>query len=136
MQQDGIQMDAQDLMIQDIMRLKENDKELYDLDRKKTELIMELNTNLKEVVVEQKVIKKDVNELKDKMSKVETSTAATNADVNNLKSDMREVKEDMKEVKQVVTSKKWQPKDIAVIVVAVLALCSSVITTLITALIK
>lgn len=136
MQQDGIQMDAQDLMIQDIMRLKENDKELYDLDRKKTELIMELNTNLKEVVVEQKVIKKDVNELKDKMSKVETSTAATNADVNNLKSDMQEVKEDMKEVKQVVTSKKWQPKDIAVIVVAVLALCSSVITTLITALIK
>lgn len=70
------EMDVQDLISNEIDRLKTNDSELYALDREKTKLIMETKEDISEMKAEQRNQRASLEELKDKMENVELVTTA------------------------------------------------------------
>ena len=96
--------EVQEMLERELNRCKDNEQELYSLDRKRAEQMAE--------------IQKDITEVKTKMDDLET--------------DVAEIKIEVKEIKRITTEnsqrKKWEPKDYCVVIVALLSLIGTIIT--------
>ncbi|MBO7714441.1 MAG: hypothetical protein J6S85_12770 [Methanobrevibacter sp.] len=98
------------MIMQEIQHIKENQSQLYDMDRQRIETLAELkadNTNMK----------KDIEEVKD--------------EIREFKDDMKSVKKDISEINTKLNNKpRFTGKDIALIIVALIGLAGTILTAL------
>lgn len=106
----------------ELERVKDNQSELYELDRKRQQDIATMRSDITEIKTEQKFIKEDVTELKTDMAGVKT-------DMAEFKTNQKEMQQDIKSIRSSIENHRWQPKDYVAVIVAVLALVGTVLST-------
>ena len=116
-------MENIDLIQSEIDRVKNNQNELYALDRKKAEVMASIQTDLAEIKVKNQNMENDIAELKTDISDLK-KTAAT-------KEDVAEIKADVQEIKATINSRKWQAKDKVAIITAFISLVGVIAVALI-----
>lgn len=144
MQTDGKNMgtDYQELLEREINRCKDNEQELYSLDRKRAEdmaniieKIANITANQTHMQQEMSEFKNDIGQLDLKVEQLQAKFEQVEGKVDNVNREMPELKSEVKEIKKLVEiqsqRKKWEPKDYCVVIVAILSLAGSIITTLI-----
>ena len=128
--------EAHNIIEQELNRVKDDLAELYTLDRQRQKESAEMAADLREIKTEQQVMKKDITELKTSMSevnehmnKIDNKMDKMGSDISNLNNIVTNIN---KKVSQMTEEKKWQPKDIALIVVAALSMTGVVISAILT----
>lgn len=146
---------AHEMFANELMRVKQNQTDLYNLDRKKMEEISlmqsklaaieegqkgtkedvaELKNGQKEMTKEITAVKSDVSDVKLKVEKVESKVDNVESKVDSVESKVDSVKEEvireLKTLKSSQAKKQWTPKDYCVIIVAFLSLAGTIVTCL------
>lgn len=122
--------EAHEILLKEIDRVKNNQTDLYSLDRKRAETLSDMQSDIAEIKTDSQHMKQDITELKEKLETVEKNQVDMKEDQIEFKSDLKEIKTDMKELKENFKGTRWQPKDICVIIVAIISLLSSVLVCL------
>lgn len=124
--------EAHELLEREINRCKDNEQELYSLDRERSKVMAEIQQDLAEIKANHKNMKEDMQEFKKDMDLVKGGLSEVKEDVSGLKTDMSVVKTQVNKIKEITEAqaakKVWTPKDWAVIIVAALSLAGTVIT--------
>lgn len=146
----GNDMDASELMQKEIDRVKENQSQLYSLDREKQKVMTDIQTDIAEIKAEHKntkedmsEVKKDVTEMKREISDINNTVSEVKHKVESLESKFDvtdkkvdavkdEVVAEIKTLKNDMNRNKWQPKDWCVIIVAAFSLIGTLLTAILT----
>lgn len=128
--------EAHNIIERELNRIKDNQSELYSLDRQRQKDNAEMAADLREIKTEQQVMKKDITELKTSMSEVndrvntmDNKMDKMGSDISNLNTVVTNINQ---KVNQMTENKKWQPKDIALIVVAALSMTGVIVSAILT----
>lgn len=128
--------EAHNIMERELNRIKDNQSELYSLDRQRQKDNAEMAADLREIKTEQQVMKKDITELKTSMSEVndrvntmDNKMDKMGSDISNLNTVVTNINQ---KVNQMTENKKWQPKDMALIVVAALSMTGVIVSAILT----
>lgn len=128
--------EAHNMIERELSRIKDSQSELYALDRQRQKDIADMTADVREIKTEQQTMKKDVNELKASMSevnerinKVDNKMDKMGTDISNLNNVVTNINQ---KVNQMTENKKWQPKDIALIVVAALSMTGVIVSAILT----
>lgn len=111
--------EAHDIMYQELQRVKDNQSELYSLERKKSDEMSEIKEDIATLKQSGKTMQQDIEELKNGMEEVKATTSALKTDVKGLKQDMTDIKES-------IQNKKWKPADYVAIIVAFISMVGTV----------
>lgn len=109
-----------DYITKELDRTKNDIAALYDLDRKKAADMAEIKADIKEIKADHKNMKQEIAEFKKELGDVKK-------DINDVKVAVNNISQDLKNI----TEHKWQSKDLAIVIVAVISLISSVSVALI-----
>ena len=124
--------EAHNIIENEINRLKDNDRELYSLDRKRQQEIAEMTADVRVIKNEQQIMKKDITELKSRMDEVNEKTADMCQKVDRITTDIENVKKltgSMNNtLNQYMNKPKWQPKDYCVVIVAALSMIGVIVS--------
>lgn len=127
--------EAHELLEREIERCKNNEQELYTLDRTRSQTMAEIQQDIAEIKVDSKNMKEDLKEFKQDLSTVKQEQSEVKTDVKDLNKKVEEVQIEVKEIKKIVEKtvqkKKWEPKDLAIVIVALLSLIGTIVTALI-----
>lgn len=123
--------EAHELLESEINRCKDNEQELYELDRKRAQTMAEIQKDIAEIKTDHKHMKEDIQEFKKDLGAVKSNQSEMKLDVKELKQNMQQVQAEVKDVKSLLQTKKWEPKDYCVIIVALLSLAGTIITVLV-----
>ncbi len=128
--------EAHNIIERELNRVKDDLSELYTLDRQRQKESAEMAADLREIKTEQQVMKKDITELKTSMSEVNKSVNAMGSKMDKMGSDISSLNNVVtninQKVNQMTENKKWQPKDIALIVVAALSMTGVIVSAILT----
>lgn len=124
--------EAHNMMENELSRIKDNQSELYSLDRQRQKEIADMTADVREIKAEQQTMKEDINELKIGMSEANTKITGLDNKVDKINIEMENVKavtSSMNDKLTQFTAKaKWQPKDYCVVIVAVLSLIGVIVS--------
>lgn len=112
--------EAHEILVQELDRVKNNQSELYSLDRERREQLSDIQNSITQIREENQNMKNDITELKTDMSSVK-------ADMGTVKQDLASVKTSITKI-EANTKKSWEPKDYVAVIVAVLAMAGTVLS--------
>jgi len=119
--------EAHEIVMQEVNRVKESQAELYSLDRKRSEAMLEMQKDIAILKTDGKYTKEAVESLQGDLSEVKK-------DVSDIKSDIKQfsgIERTVNEMSQKMQSKKWQPKDYCLLVTSILTFVSAIVVALI-----
>lgn len=114
MQKELSPMETMDLIQSEIDRIKNNQTDLYALDRKRSESMAHIEKDVAESKIKIQNMETDIQEVKSDVAQVKKDMAT--------KEDLKQINESIKHINEKLDSRKWQPKDTAAIVTALLSL--------------
>lgn len=125
-----MQCEAHDLLISELERVKNNESQLYELDRKRQTQLADIQSSISEIKVKNQNMENDIQELKTDMSHVKTDMSEVKTDVSEVKAVVTNLDATVNEINKRAASKRWQPQDYVAIIVAALALAGTIVTAL------
>lgn len=131
-EENNMKCEAHDLLEKEINRCKDNEQELYTLDRKRAQDMAEIKSDIAEIKADHKNMKEDIIEFKKDLNIVKLEQAEMKTDVKDLKKLQEVTQQEVKSLKTLtensLSKKKWEPKDWTVVIVALLSLAGTIIT--------
>lgn len=130
--EDIMKCEAHDFLEKEIQRCKDNEAELYQLDREQSKVMNEIQRDVTELKIGTKKMEEDVKQLKTDMAEVKTKVDSQAIETEAIKAGMNEIKTEVKEIKSITMKqaekKHWEPKDYVAVIVAALALIGTIFT--------
>lgn len=127
--------DTLELFRAELERCKNNEQELYSLDRQRAAAMSDIQQKVTKISTEQEVIKEDVKEFKKDLGSVVNKVEGIESKVDKVEVKVDSIQLEVTQIKKITQEaaerKQWQPKDIAIIVVALISLIGTIVTALI-----
>lgn len=110
-------------LLQEITRIKDDERELYALDRERQKVMADIQQDIREIVTEHKSVKKDLETVHKEITGIKNNISEVNSKVSSI-----ETKVDT--ITQTINNTAWTPKDKGIVIVAVLSLIGTLATAL------
>lgn len=124
--------DNTELLSREIERLKNNDQELYSLDRQRAATMSDIQQKVTKIQTEQEAMKEDLQEFKKDLGSVKDKVEVVDSKVDKVETKVDSIQSEVSQVKGIIqnTAAKttWTPKDKAIIIVALISLAGTIIT--------
>lgn len=123
---DVMTCEAHDMIVQELSRMKDDESQLYELDRQRQATAAQMQSDITEIKTEQKQMKKDLKDLGDKMDQNNSRLALVEIQMNTMQSDVAKINENINSISKNLNEKKWTPKEYVTIIVALLSLIGTI----------
>lgn len=123
---------AHDLLVSELDRVKDNQSELYELDRKRSDDMSEIRSDIATLKSAGSIMQKDIEDLKTGVTEVKNVTSELKNDIIQVKSSVSGMQLDISKIKESIQGKKWKPADYVAIIVAFISMIGTVAVTIIT----
>lgn len=124
--------EAHNIIENELNRIKDNESELYSLDRQRQKEIAEMKADVREIKTEQLNMKKDINVLKNGVSETNTRLNKVEKKVDTLQTELESIKDvttsTNNKLEALTKQHKWQPKDYTVVIVAAFSMIGVIIS--------
>ena len=122
--------DAHNLLEKELTRIKDNQAELYSLDRQRQQKIAGIQSDVTVIKTKQAQMEQDIKELDLKVTQTNEKVQTVDTKVETINIKVDEMSQDVKFLTQKMCEKKWTPKDKAPIIVALISLLGTIIVAL------
>lgn len=118
--------EAHEMLVNEVNRVKDDISELYNLDRKKIELMSDIQQQVTAQGKEIDVMHEEITELKEQVRKVNDKVEGLDNKVDKLDSSMTLLQTNLQEVKQCVKNGTWTPKEKVLLITSIIGFLSAV----------